>query len=61
MKRFKTKCKTITWKQQLELSILEIQERLDNEDLTAKEIKELVKKREALERYLLGLKNKWNG
>jgi len=58
MRKFKTKCKTIGCKEQLEISILEIKDRLDTEELSPKEIQELTKKKSILERQLLELNNK---
>lgn len=50
--------KSIPCKQQLEISILEIKDRLELEELSPKEISELLKKKSILERQLLELTNK---
>jgi len=58
MKKFKTKINTITGQKQLEISILELQDKIDELDLSdTKEFKELLKKKEALERQLKKLLN----
>jgi len=56
--KFTTKHKTITGQKQLEISIIELQDKMDELDLSdTKEFKELLKKKEALERQLKKLLN----